>query len=281
MSFSLLPPSLSALLASLSSRLPLPALPTALARPLQWLFVLLLVANANALPGVWHVRILWPFIKFQYQVKLGLASRLWPNDRVGKDEFSYVCKAAVKKFRASPEACDAFGFHLSNSEYATTLDHIRGPYAIQLTGECWMIEGMTFALGAANYEFKKEIPFMAPYEIHNSLLGYDRKWLYLQTLFVSPPHPRTGARTTYARSLHQLVLKHRRRTVPPFRAFALTGYDSDHGRGRENWAVVRGMGKREQLEWLVGDRVVEGLTTGSVERGLEGMKDWPGQVVKA
>ncbi|GAA5956460.1 hypothetical protein JCM10213_006871, partial [Rhodosporidiobolus nylandii] len=116
----------------------------AVPRPLKWLFYAYLLVNINGWPGVWHMRIIWPFIKFQWQVKLG---KVWANDRVGKDEFAHKVPAATKQFRATPDSCDSFGMHLSNSEYAVTVDHVRGPYAIQLTGEVYMIPGMSFALG--------------------------------------------------------------------------------------------------------------------------------------
>ncbi|GAA5832513.1 hypothetical protein JCM11251_001354 [Rhodosporidiobolus azoricus] len=247
-------------------------------RPLKVLFWLYLIANLNGVPGVWHLRIIWPFTKFGWQVKMG---KKWPNDRVGRDEFTHQVEYSTKTFRATPDSCDSFGFHLSNSEYAVTLDHVRGPYSIQLIGEYWMIPGASFALGAANYSFKKEIPLMAKYEIHNELVGYEKKWMYIRTTFRSLPHPKTGARTTYAEALTHFVLKHNRRTIPPARAFALTGYDSDHGKGRENWEIVKTMTAKDKLKWLVnehGEGKGKGIVVGSEERGMENKGKWPGQL---
>lgn len=72
-----------------------------------------------------------PFIKFQWQVKLG---KKWANWRIGKDEFAF---ATTRTFRASFNSCDTFGAHLSNSEYAVCLDHVRGPFAFELVGEAY------------------------------------------------------------------------------------------------------------------------------------------------
>ncbi|GAA5821368.1 hypothetical protein JCM3770_006355, partial [Rhodotorula araucariae] len=145
-------------------------LPTTVPRPLKWAFLLLLLLNWDGFPGVWHLRIIWPFIRFQWQVKLG---KKWPNWRVGKDEFDFKTS---RQFRASLNSSDSFGMHLSNSEYAVCLDHVRGPFAVQLVGEAYGIVGMTFAVGGASFDFKKEIPILSKFEIENQLIGYDRKW---------------------------------------------------------------------------------------------------------
>lgn len=152
------------------------------------------------------------------------------------------------------------------------------------------------------FVYKKEIPFLAKFEIENKLIGfvsfllslslslsrfpsdtappphrYDKKWLYIETSFVSPPHPKTGLRKIYARSLSNLVMKHNRRTIPPARAFALAGYDSDHGFGKENAEIVKGLSAKEKLKWLVGEDGGKGagIRVGSESRGMD-VKDWPG-----
>ncbi|GAA5990240.1 hypothetical protein JCM11641_001795 [Rhodosporidiobolus odoratus] len=247
-------------------------------RPLKWLLWVYLLANVNGWPGVWHARIIWPFLKFQWQVKLG---KKWVNDRIGKDELTHAVDAATRRFRATPDSCDSFGMHLSNSEYAVTVDHVRGPFAIQLVGEFYMIPGATFALGATHFAFQKEIPLMAKFEVENSLLGYDKKWVYILTTFRSLPHPKTGARSTYAQCVSHLVLKHNRRTIPPCKAFALAGYDSSHGKGEANWEIAKAMTAGEKLKWLAGDDEGgkgKGLVVGDVERGMERKSEWPCQL---
>lgn len=154
------------------------------------------------------------------------------------------------------------------------------------------------------FVYKKEIPFLAKFEIENKLVGfvllfsflffiqsspppsdtdtsfacsYDKKWLYIETAFVSPPSAKTGDRKLYARTLSNLVLKHNRRTIPPAKAFALTGYDSDHGFGKENYEIVKTMSAREKLKWLTGeDKDGKGaaIRVGSENRG-KGPTEWP------
>ncbi|GAA6040301.1 hypothetical protein JCM8097_009409 [Rhodosporidiobolus ruineniae] len=252
----------------------------AVPRPLKWVLAVYLAANACGFPGVWHWRILWPFIRFQWEVKLG---RVWKNDRIGKDELTHTHAVSRKSFRATPESCDAFGFHLSNSSYAVTLDHIRGPFSIYNVGEFFMIPGATFALGGTQFEYKKEIPFLGKYDVESALLGYDKKWMYIESRFVSPPHPKTGARKLYAASLGRTVLKHNRRTIPPARAFALAGYDSDHGKGAQNWEIVKGLSRKEKLAFLLAQPGQEegkarGITVGSIERGMDKVQEWPAEL---
>ncbi|GAA5846407.1 hypothetical protein JCM9279_001362 [Rhodotorula babjevae] len=273
-------------MSALLSKLPIPAtllerlqpvlalLPSSVPRPLKWAFFALLIINADAFPGVWHLRIIGPLLRYQLAVKMG---RKWENWRVGKDELLDFTTA--RTFRATPSTCDSFGYHASNSEYAVCLDHVRGPFAFELVGEAYGIVGMSFALGGTSMDFKKEIPLLARFELSNRLLGYDRKWLYIETTFRSMPHPKTGARTTYATSMSRFVIKHGRRTIPPYRAFALTGYGAEHG--AHNWAVVQQMSQKDKLKWLVGDDEQgkgKAIVCGPVERGLEDRADWPGQV---
>jgi hypothetical protein len=58
-------------------------LPSAIPKPLKWAFWFLLAVNIQHFPGVWHARIIWPFIKFQWEVKLG---RVWKNWRIGRED---------------------------------------------------------------------------------------------------------------------------------------------------------------------------------------------------
>lgn len=171
-------------------------IPTRIPRSVKWLFLAVFLLNVDGLPGVWHLQIMWPFIRFRIQRALG---KKWPNWRVGRDMFEFT---TTRQFRATPNSSDSFGFHLSNSSYASTLDHVRGPFAIQLVGDAYGIPGasprahllllrtqkpdscawlsatgMTFALGGTTFDFKKEVPLGAKYEIENRLLGYDRKWV--------------------------------------------------------------------------------------------------------
>lgn len=94
-----------------------------------------------------------------------------------------------------------------------------------------------------------------------------------------PSHSsRSGEPTVYCHALSRFVIKHKRRTIPPYRAFSLTGYGPH---GRENWEVVKGMSQAEKLRWLVGeDEAGKGraIKCVEVERGMERKAEWPGQV---
>ncbi|GAA5871841.1 hypothetical protein JCM16303_000895 [Sporobolomyces ruberrimus] len=267
----LVPASLQPTLATILS-----VLPSTIPRPLRWIFWTLLLVNIQHFPGVWHARVIWPFIRFQWEAKLG---RVWKNWRIGVEDVRKF--KSSRTFRATPDSCDSFGLHLSNSEYAVTIDHVRGPHVIQMIGEFYMLPKATFALGSTAFDFKKEIPIMAKFVVENSLLGYDKKWLYIQTRFHSPPHPKTGVVTTYALVLSNVVMKHNRRTISPHRAIALAGYGKE---GKENWEIVKTLSAKEKLEWLVeegeGARKGEKIVVGQVELGMENKGEWPGQLPK-
>ncbi|CEQ42834.1 SPOSA6832_04701 [Sporobolomyces salmonicolor] len=243
-----LQPKLAALLALLPSSIP---------SPLRYAALCLLLLNCQHFPGVWHARIIWPWIKFQWQVKLG---KRWPNTRIGKDPLDFRLS---RSFRATPDSCDSFGMHLSNSEYA-----------VSLVGEFYQLENASFALGATSYVFKKEIPLMAKFTVTSELLGHDKKWLYIQTRFHSPDD-----KTTYAYCLSHVVLKHKRRTIPPARAFALAGYGAD---GAANWEIVQTLNAHEKLQWLIGEGEGEkkggAIRVADAERAMEGKGEWPGQL---
>ncbi|GAA5930273.1 uncharacterized protein JCM15063_004762 [Sporobolomyces koalae] len=253
----------------------LSVLPSTIPGPIKYAFWLLLAVNIQHFPGVWHLRIIWPFIRFQWEVKLG---RVWKNWRIGVEDVQKFTLS--RSFRATPDSCDSFGLHLSNSEYAVTVDHVRGPFVVQLIGETYMIPGATFALGATSFEYKKEIPIMGKFTVENSLLGYDKKWLYVQTRFHSLPHPKTGAVTTYALVLSHVVMKHNRRTISPHRAIALAGYGAQHG--KQNWEIVQKLSAKEKLQWLVeegeGAKKGQGIVVGEVELGMDKKGEWPGQL---
>ena len=77
------------------------------------------------------------------------------------------------RYRASRLTFSRFSY----SSFAVCLDHVRGPFAVQLVGEAYGIDGMTFALGGTSFDYLKEIPVMSKFEVENRLLGYDRKWV--------------------------------------------------------------------------------------------------------
>lgn len=82
----LVPASLQPTLATILS-----VLPSTIPRPLRWIFWTLLLVNIQHFPGVWHARVIWPFIRFQWEAKLG---RVWKNWRIGVED--------VRKFKVSP-----------------------------------------------------------------------------------------------------------------------------------------------------------------------------------
>lgn len=63
------------------------------------------------------------------------------------------------------------------SSFAVCLDHVRGPFAFQVVGAAYGIDGMTFALGGTSFDYAKEVPIWSKFEVETRLLGYDKKWV--------------------------------------------------------------------------------------------------------
>lgn len=82
---------------------------------------------------------------------------------------------SVKKRNAGFDDCD-YNCHLSNSAYAKNLDASRMEACIELFSPMFAPGGW-MALGAAHYEFIKEIPMFSDYEIHVSIAGFEDKWV--------------------------------------------------------------------------------------------------------
>ncbi|KAJ3981071.1 hypothetical protein F5890DRAFT_1537864 [Lentinula detonsa] len=167
-----------------------------LGQVLKWLLAILLLLNIRAFPTTWHFRIFRPLIY------------IWASQRFLKMRTILMSKSAKEKaferwmdaltpvgatpfhstvFRswASFDESD-YNFHLSNSSYAKALDAARFKLACQLLPK-FLVAGGVIPLAGTHFQFVREIPILAKYEVRVTLEAWDEKWIYIVCRFVSKP----------------------------------------------------------------------------------------------
>ncbi|KLO12162.1 hypothetical protein SCHPADRAFT_875833 [Schizopora paradoxa] len=185
-----------------SSKSILPFIP----RPIRYLVVLLLIVNARSFPFTWHYRMFSPvaFLRLNWWiVRLsGQSKEKWLDSRqpIGRSPFSpNICKPY--KSWASPDESD-YNIHLSNSSYAKTLDAVRLNCAL----ECFLAffrDGGWIALGGTHFNFIREIPIGASYEVRSTFGSWDGKWMYVVSRFVSKSKRATVAKNETKKRLQE------------------------------------------------------------------------------
>ncbi|CAE7085824.1 unnamed protein product [Rhizoctonia solani] len=169
---------------------------------IRWAVIAVLVLNAKSWPGAWHVRVLMPLLKHRFSRllnKRGDEHEWWTTvSPVGRSVFptpdgSDEGALVVIKCRATLDDCDWSG-HLSNSSYAKNLDPARMNMLLSWFPAFFNDGGMA-ALGAAHYQFIREIPINKQYEIRLSIATWEDKWVYCVAKFVSHTNQKTHSRT--------------------------------------------------------------------------------------
>ncbi|KAJ7079451.1 hypothetical protein B0H15DRAFT_933532 [Mycena belliarum] len=161
------------------------------------LLALLLLLNVGSWPLVWHFRVLAPLAEFLASRRLLLLRHLFSSSRTKAAalEAYYSARSpvglhplrmvATDTYRATPDDCD-FLLHLSNSSYAKAMDRARFRLAVN-TFPNFMRCGGWAPLAATHFQFIREIPMFAPYEVRASVGAWDEKWIYVVSRFVAPP----------------------------------------------------------------------------------------------
>ncbi|CAL1701536.1 unnamed protein product [Somion occarium] len=238
-------------------------------RILGYLVAALLLINVRSFPLVWHVRVLrhmvsWNLRRFCSRDKLRFVEKTSP---VAQDPFKTVI---THKYWAGPDDCDFLG-HLSNSAYAKNLDIARMKVCITNLRP-FMLEGGWMPLAGADYAFISEIPLFSHYEVRAKVAGWDNKWIYLHSEFITRPGSSRTAKkvesaTETAAELTLDIPKHKPRrtradgtvlhcvaisrycfklgrlTVPPAVALAACGFGAD----RSNWTRSAAMQANGEL----------------------------------
>ncbi|KAK6525480.1 hypothetical protein TWF694_005614 [Orbilia ellipsospora] len=172
--------------------------------------VLIVLANLKVIPFFWHSR-------FWYALYIHMLSRRrhLPNP-------THIF-APIKITSRSPlYECD-FNYHKSNSTYFSDLDIARTHLVAHLIKKSLRLrrqrgdKPLYVALGGVMSLFRREIKPYEKYEVWSRVLGWDDKWFWVVSHFVSatgdPKHG--GKRKIYASSLSKYVFKVERKTIPP------------------------------------------------------------------
>ncbi|KAI0265882.1 hypothetical protein BC834DRAFT_156740 [Gloeopeniophorella convolvens] len=188
-----------------------PALAAALRlvpRVAKLLAFLLVLINVRGLPFGWHFKVFWPVAKLRLfawvaRVRtLSLSSRtreaaaLAYLDGLSPTGENPLDKVNVVKAWAGPEDCD-YNWHLSNSSYPKILDSARMTGALA-TYPYYARAGGWIALAATHFQFLREIPILAHYEVRSQIVGWDRKWLYIVHRYVTHRKPKPSPKSVNA-----------------------------------------------------------------------------------
>ncbi|KAJ7485010.1 hypothetical protein B0H11DRAFT_1861802 [Mycena galericulata] len=145
---------------------------------------LLILINFRSFPLCWHFRILrhLAWWNFRRLTSLNQPQYIKSTSPIGKDPFGVV---VTLNQRAGPDDCDFLG-HLSNSAYAKNLDEARMKLCIENLRP-FMMAGGWMPLAGADYAYVSEIPLLAKYQIRTRVAGFDNKWVYVHSEFVTTP----------------------------------------------------------------------------------------------
>ncbi|KAF9458260.1 hypothetical protein BDZ94DRAFT_1284916 [Collybia nuda] len=173
----------------------------------KYLIVLLLLLNIRSWPLAWHFRVFRPVFKIRIRYKLmqwrnmfrSRIAQVQAEDRwldsitpIGADPFNLTISY---NSWASVDDSD-FNGHLSNSSYAKTLDSARFKTALHMFPMFFRAGGW-MALAATHYNFIREIPILAQYEVRVSIGTWDQKWLYVVSKFVTKSSKKSMSKSNH------------------------------------------------------------------------------------
>ncbi|KAH8093148.1 hypothetical protein BXZ70DRAFT_442136 [Cristinia sonorae] len=177
----------------------------------------LLFINIRSFPLVWHVRLLRHLIGWNLRraLSMDVTKYMEETSPVAQDPFK---KEVSHSYWAGPDDCDFLG-HLSNSAYAKNLDIVRMKVCVSNLRP-FMLQGGFMPLAGADYAYLSEIPLFSYYEVRANVAGWDDKWIYLYSEFVTRPQSSKAAKrleiaTETAAQMTLDVPKHKPRSVRP------------------------------------------------------------------
>ncbi|KAF8841336.1 hypothetical protein BDN67DRAFT_534502 [Paxillus ammoniavirescens] len=156
-----------------------------------------LLINVRSFPLLWHVRVFLPLAIVRCKYHFSFYKHILSfkpaaaRHHAAVNQLESLCPVGANPFTftvhykswASPDDCDFLG-HLSNSSYAKARDVLISQFSIKACPTFVGVGGCVI-LGASHYQFLREIPLFARYEIKLSIGAWDQKWMYLVCRFTS------------------------------------------------------------------------------------------------
>ncbi|KAM6491308.1 hypothetical protein JOM56_013547 [Amanita muscaria] len=170
---------------------------THLPRFLKYIVYLLLFLNVRSFPFAWHLRVFRPVVAIRLSYLMVKLRTLFMSRRQSEGEedkwVDNICPVGQDPFTtqvsyyswASFDDSDG-NMHLSNSSYAKTCDAAGLGGALKVFPMLFHLGGY-MALAATHFEFIKEIPILASYEVRVTIGSWDQKWMYMICKFVTKP----------------------------------------------------------------------------------------------
>ncbi|TGZ76190.1 hypothetical protein EX30DRAFT_345102 [Ascodesmis nigricans] len=236
-------------------------------------FWLLCLINIKNVPLTWHFRFYRSLITNMY-----FSRHRYPSP-------THLFTPHITASRSPLYESDLNG-HKSNSTYFSDLDIARTHLVAHLTKRSFQLRKqrgdplMYVALGGVCALFRREIKPFARYELHSRVLGWDGKWLFVVSHFVTPGWKKddgNGGHKVFASCLSKYVFKSGRQTVPPEVVFQESGLIPERPVG----SVVTPRpgspeaGEEGLVEGRTAEAQVERLVPGGVgEKGVEGYWSW-------
>lgn len=220
----------------INADLTMPTLTAALTSLLSFrtAFLLLCLLNLKSLPLAWHIRLFYYFARHMRR-RPSVTHTLSTSTSCTHPIF-----LPVSLFTRAPLMETDYNLHKSNSTYFSDLDHSRTALVTSLLSAGFRdgnakleAEGKkgnsSVILGAVHASFYKEVGMYERYEIRSRILGWDRKWLVILSVFIRPGtkgrHGKEDANeTVLASSVSKYVVKKGRFTIPPEDCLAAAGW---------------------------------------------------------
>ncbi|UNI16451.1 hypothetical protein JDV02_002883 [Purpureocillium takamizusanense] len=217
------------------------------------LVALLVLINLKSFPGVWTIRALYHLkASFNDQLRQTFVSPTAENEqrRVPKTPKGAgdttnchpLFRPEIISSHVPPAEID-FNLHKSNSTFFTDLDIARIKLVGRIMAPAWPLDRMlveykgrdgemkrervkgrpALALGATYTSFKREMKVLARYDVESRILGWDSRWLYIGSWFLSKKGGK-GNRQLFASSLSKYIVKKGRITVRPEQFLTESGW---------------------------------------------------------
>ncbi|KAG5361118.1 hypothetical protein CJU90_2492 [Yarrowia sp. C11] len=182
------------------------------------LAVLFLAINAKNITFSWHIRFFYYVCRYCMLPEwLGYAAKDKPESPFSERRYDTRCTLLE---------CD-INIHKSNSTYFSDLDIARTDLVVWLLNKFFRDTHKAngrwayVPVGSVYCNFKKEIKPLQKYTIVSRVLGWDQKWLLVESRFEIGSKKKPVVAAT---ALTKYVVKDKRKTIPPSEVFQMAGF---------------------------------------------------------